>query len=546
MGDATVVETTHVDDLIQQVATLQQQLAEIREQLAEKETLLDKAQYHIHVLQQLLFGKRSERLTKEEAKGQGKLFNEAELEETKPVPNETPTEGEAQGAVRPKRKKAVGSGRRRPRAELERVEIIHDLDDDAKHCPWCTAARPVIGEERSEEYEVIPAKLVVKVHVRKKYGPCNCDDFIGNDEPAVITAPGPVKLLRGSQYSNNTAAFILVNKFVDGIPLYRQEAAFKRMGLDLGRGTMARQVLRISAELDVLWQSMKADLRASPVLGMDETTTQVIHEDGRSASSPSWMWVARGFTTGRGNQGPPHPIIWFEYADSRSGDVAQSILGNFSGYLQTDGYQGYNKIGRRPEITHVGCWAHIRREFYHVMQAQGTQSIAMEILHLIGQLYKIENTLRTQLDEGKLTPEAFLEARKEATKPVFEAILTWLQTQEIKYLPSGPLGSAIQYALGQYRRAIRYVDHWLLTPDNNPVENAIRPFVIGRKNWLFHDTPKGATASARLYSLIETAKANGHEPFRYLRYLFSTYPTYSDKIEAAQHLLPYRLTPSSY
>jgi len=546
MGDATVVETAQIDDLIQQVASLQQQLAETRERLAEKETLLDKAQYHIHVLQQLLFGRRSERLTTEEAKDQGKLFNEAELEASKPAPAEVPSKSTAVDSTKPKRKKAAGSGRRRPRAELERVEIIHDVEEEAKHCPWCTAARPIIGEERSEEYEIIPAKLVVKVHVRKKYGPCTCDDFIGNDEPAVITAPGPVKLLRGSQYSNNTAAFILVNKFVDGIPFYRQEAGFQRMGVELSRGTMARQVLRISTELDALWQTMKADLRASPVLGMDETTTQVIHEDGRSATSPSWMWVARGFTVGPSTQGPPHPIIWFEYADSRSGDVAQSILGNFSGYLQTDGYQAYNKIGRRPEIIHVGCWAHIRREFHRVMQTQGTQSIAAEMLHLIGQLYKIEKSLRTQVDEGKLTPETFIEARKEATKPVFESILNWLNTQESKYVPSGPLGSAIQYALGQYRRAIRYVDHWLLTPDNNPVENAIRPFVIGRKNWLFHDTPQGATASARLYSLIETAKANGHEPSSYLRYLFATYPTYSDKTKAAAHLLPYNLVPSSY
>ncbi|TCW62490.1 IS66 family transposase [Treponema sp. J25] len=422
--------------------------------------------------------------------------------------------------------------------------MFHELDEAARACPWCARERPVIGEERSEEVEIIPAKVVVKVHVRRKYGPCTCDDFIGHDEPAIVSAPAPAKIAKGSQYANSTAAFIIVSKYVDGLPLYRQEGALQRLGLELGRGTMARMILRVSEELEPLWRRMKEDLRSSPVLGMDETVTQVLHEPERPATSQSRMWVARGFKEGPGSTDPPRPIIWFEYADSRSGDVAASIIGNFSGYLQTDGYSGYSRIGRRPEIIHVGCWAHIRREFYRLVSEQGPTCTAAEMVRLIRRLYQIEKDLRARLAAGELSREVFVEERKAATAPVFEEIRSWLNHWETKVPPHSPLGSAIAYALGQYRRAIRYVDHWLLTPDNNPVENAIRPFVIGRKNWLFHDSVHGAKASGRLYSLIETAKANGHEPYRYLCHLFTEYARASDKSAALDTLLPYTLAPA--
>ena len=528
------------------LAEKEKALAEKQEALAEKEVELQKARHTIHILQQLLYGPRSERVSQEEPKGQGKLFNEAELTAQKDPPKAPEPAQEAAPIKTKPRQKVPGSGRRRIREDLERVEVVHELGEEDRVCPWCASERPIIGEERSEEVELIPAKAVVKVHVRRKYGPCTCDDFIGHDEPAVVTAVAPAKIAKGSQYANSTAAFIIVSKYVDGLPLYRQEAAFERMGLELGRGTMARMILRVSEELAPLWQRMKEDLRSSPVLGMDETVTQVLHEPGRPATSQSRMWVARGFMHGPGATDPPRPIIWFEYADSRSGDVAASIIGNFSGYLQTDGYSGYNHIGQRPEIVHVGCWAHIRREFYRLVREQGPTCTAAEMINLIRKLYQIERDLRAALAAGSLAQDTFVEERKARAAVVFQEIRSWLTLWETKVPPRSPLGSAIAYALGQYRRAIRYVDHWLLTPDNNPVENAIRPFVIGRKNWLFHDSVHGATASGRLYSLLETAKANGHEPYHYLCHLFTEYARASDKTAALSNLLPYTLTPDSY
>jgi transposase len=514
-------------------------IEDLKAALAQRDETIRCAELKLDVLQQMLFGRRSERLATDDKDLQRRLFNEAESEA--PTEGDQPTDEGVQAATT-KKKKHPGSGRRRPAGSLERVEIFHDLDHEESACPWCNSARPKIGEERTEEIEVIPAKVIVKVHVRAKHGPCDCDDFTGHDEKAVITAPGPARIAPGSLFSNNTAAFIIVNKFTDGLPFHRQESVLGRMGLDMARGTMARLAIRVSNELEPLFNRMLRDVRGSPVLGMDETVLQVLKELGRKPSSESRMWVARGFA-GDGTQGP---VIWFEYADSRSGDVAASIISDFKGHLQTDGYAGYTRLGRRLGVEHVGCWAHVRREFHQLYRSDEKSPLARQILHLIGRLYTIERSLRALFDNGTLNIEDFMAQRKAETQPVFEAILDWLHKHEPEVPPQSPMGKAISYALGQYRRAIRYVEHWLLTPDNNPVENAIRPFVIGRKNWLFNDTPRGAKASARLYSLIETAKANGHEPFKYLCHLFATLPLATDKHAAAASLLPYNLKPGSY
>jgi len=319
------------------------------------------------------------------------------------------------------------------------------------------------------------------------------------------------------------------------------------MGLSLSRGTMARLVIRVAKALRPVMECLDRDIRGSPVLGMDETGVQVLKEPGRSPEQQSYMWVARGFYIPDKPEAKSMPLIRFAYHDSRSGNVAEAMVGTgFSGYLQTDGYGGYSKIGRRPGIDHVGCWAHIRREFHRLYVSNTKSTLAAQVLNLIRRLYTIERKHRQALDDKTITQEEFLEQRKTATQPVFEEILTWLHDHQNAVLPQGNLGKAISYALGQYRRAIRYVDHWLLTPDNNAVERAIRPFVIGRKNWQFIDTQAGAMASACLYSLIETAKANGHEPYRYLCFLFATLPPVASDAAAVSRLLPYRLDPKAY
>jgi len=221
----------------------------------------------------------------------------------------------------------------------------------------------------------------------------------------------------------------------------------------------------------------------------------------------------------------------------------QTFLTGYRGYVQTDGYAGYSEVGFSPGVTHVGCLAHVRRKFFEAEKQGNTD--ASSFLSQIADLYHTEHTLRQRYEEGSITTQAFLAARREAQQPKLAAMKAWLLSRQGTSPPSLAFGKAVHYALGQWDRIEKYLEHELLTPDNNLVENAIRPFVIGRKNWLFSNTPLGAHASAGIYSVIETAKANGHEPYRFLCYLFDALPK-AKTSEQKRALLPYMLDPNSY
>lgn len=371
----------------------------------------------------------------------------------------------------------------------------------------------------------------------QKYGPCDCNAFGGNGEKSVIQAAAIARIAPGSMFSNQTVAFIMTAKYADGLPFHRQEKVVARLGVGIAWSTMARLAIRVVGALAPVIERLQLDIRGSPVVGMDETVLQVLKEPDRKPTSESRMWVARGFRDRR-------PILLFVYDQSRSGSVVTGLLGDgFKGFLQTDGYSGYNEMGQRPGVIHVGCWAHVRRRFHHLCDPKSPGSFAFAAIDLIGELYGIERKLRDRLGKGLIDEAGFFIMRKEECTPVFGRIKTWLLETLPRVPLKSPIGEAISYALGQFDRAVRYVDHPLLTPNNNPVENAIRPFVIGRKNWLFADTPNGAWASATLYSLIETARANGHEPYRYLCHLFDRLPVAGSDADIAA-LMPYVLDPT--
>jgi len=242
--------------------------------------------------------------------------------------------------------------------------------------------------------------------------------------------------------------------------------------------------------------------------------------------------VARG--------GPPgKPVVLFHYAPSRGGEVAEELVGGFTGYLQTDGYVGYNALGKRPDIIHLGCLAHVRRKFHDVIKAAGKKNIkkkggtAQTVLDLIGKVYKKEKQARRK----ESTPDEILAMRKNEIKPLLDKIKNILIDRKATTPPKSLLGQAISYALGQWSRIEVYLNHPGLTPDNNAAENAIRPFAVGRKNWLFAGSPRGAMASAAIYSLIETAKANGLNPHQYLLYVFEKLPHASSE-QDIRALLP--------
>jgi transposase len=266
------------------------------------------------------------------------------------------------------------------------------------------------------------------------------------------------------------------------------------------------------------------------VVNIDETTLQVMDEPGRANTTKSYMWVFVG--------GPPgQRVILYQYHPTRAGSVARDFLNGYRGFIQTDGYEGYASLGEQEGVFHAGCWAHVRRKFFEAKSISKKAGSADEALSRIGALYRVEKTLRSDL---KLSPEEFAAERRRQVIPILDSFREWLDERVSQVPPSMLLGKAISYAIGQWPKLVRYLYSHELTPDNNICENAIRPFVVGRKNFLFAGSPVGAYASAALYSLVESAKANEIEPYLYLRHVFSNLPE-SDDPEAFRPFLPYSI-----
>ena len=273
------------------------------------------------------------------------------------------------------------------------------------------------------------------------------------------------------------------------------------------------------------------------MIQMDETPVQVLGELGRENTKKSYMWVIRGGD-------PAHPVLLYQYHPSRSKKIPTLYLADYDGYIQTDGFSAYEEIGKSEHIIHVGCWSHARRPFDEARAASKKTGAAEQALSYIAKLYRIEKRLRAELEREEITEEEFVRTRKTEVQPILESLKTWLQAKSQTVLPSSLLGKAVAYALKQWSKLERYLEAACLTPDTNAIENAIRPFCLGRKNWLFHGSPAGAHAGAAMYSLIETAKANKIEPYRYLRYIFEQIPL-AKTPEDIEALLPYRIDAES-
>lgn len=477
------------------------------------------------------FGRSSEKKNKTEDDKQASLFDEAEVNADEEVVSE-----KCQTVV--KEHARAKRGRKPKDVQLPIKEEIHELADEDRACTTCGSLRPVIGEEETSEIEIVPEHALKIVHIRKKYGPCTCKECSEQGEGGILIAPGPQKIIKGSDFSNRTTAFFLTAKYNDAIPFYRLANILERSGLDITRATLSNHAILAGRAIGDLIDLMKEDLAKSPALLMDETTVQVLKDENKKKGSKSYMWVSRGYCQG-------NPIHLFSYHPTRSGSFAELLLKNFTGfYVQTDGYQGYNFIAARRDVQHVGCFAHIRRKFVEAHEIAGKTGMAGEAIETIAKLYKIESDLRSKLASNRIDEATFLLRRKSQAEPILISFRDWLMKAALSVTPQSALGKAISYAQAVFPKAARYVEHQLLTPDTNKVENAIRPFVVGRKNWLFSGSPRGAHASAGIYSLIETAKANGHEPYRYLSWLFDRLPACNTLAEKSA-LLPYRVRPDS-
>ena len=461
-----------------------------------------------------LYGRGTEQLTAAE-RLQIRLFDEIEHSaDSESPPHDEPLPDQAAEVLARTRSRP----RRRPLPQaLPRVEQVIDLPEQDKQCE-CGHPLVRIGEDTSEKLDVIPPQVRVIRTVRPKYACHHCEGSGDEEHPAVRIAPPPPALIPKGLASEGLLAFIATAKFCDALPLYRQERQFARLGVELSRRTMSDWMIAAATACQALMPALLDKLRCGPTLQIDETTVQVLKEQDRANTDLSYVWVARG--------GPPdEPVVVYRYEPSRAARVAAQIIGDYQGYVQTDGYDGYARPCAQPGIVHVGCWAHVRRAFKEAADALGKVSSragsALQALGFIAKLYRAESQLSKYRDED---PERFVAARRAQVQPVLAKFHAWLQDKGDQVLPGSALGKAVAFALSEWPKLISYLDHPQLRPDNNACEQAIRPFVVGRKNWLFSGSPRGAEASAILYSLIETAKANRREPYWYLRELFEKLP----------------------
>ena len=509
--------------------------AYLKEVIALDEAEIDRLREQVRLLQQKLFGRKSEKKVEEPDSDQGLLFDIPEVDESE----DDDDDDETQDVAAHKRKKR---GRKAISEDLPRVNIIHDIPEKDKICA-CGQEYKCIGEDVSERLVYVPAQIYVERHCRLKYA-CRACEGTEDTGPTVKIAALPPRLLPKTMATPSLLAQILTAKFCDALPFYRQEKQFKRIGVEMNRTTMCNWAMKVADACKPLVEILEWKIRSGPLINADETTVQVLKEVGRSPTTKSYMWVFRGGD-------PAKPVLRYLYAPTRAAKVAKEFLADFVGVVQTDGYKGYDFLDKCLEIQHAGCWSHARRGFADVIKANGKvqgkgksqakrKGHANKVVRLIRDVYKIEKQLRA----SELFPEDFVAKRKEAVEPILEVLKSNLEDLAPKTPPGGLLGKAISYALNQWDRLICYLDYAFMTPDNNLIENAIRPFVIGRKNWLFLGNERGAAASAALYSLIETAKASGLEPFKYLQFIFEKLPFATTKKDY-EALLPQNLTPEA-
>jgi transposase len=445
-------------------------------------------------------------------------FNEAEVTADPQAPEPEPVI-----AVKPRRKQA--GQRQLELTSLATEEIEYPLPEEEQVCPACSGALHEMGKEVREEIKIIPARLVLVKHIRVKYACRHCER--NETETPILIAPLPAVAFPGSLASPSAVAYIMSQKFVESMPLYRQEQNFKRQGLEISRQTMANWMLKGAAWLEPVYEAMKVRLLQGDVVHADETRLQVLREPGRKATTDSTLWLYR---TGRPptqaevSQTGVHrpPIALFEYQQTRGSEHPIRFLEGFSGYLNVDGYAGYDKV---PGVILGGCFAHARRKFHEALMVlpeparKKTTTPERIGLEFCNQLYAIEADLKDCSAEERKA------ARLGRSKPVLDAFRAWLDKAHNTTLPRSQIGQAIAYARSQWNKLTVFLQDGRLEIDNNRSERTIKPFVIGRKNWLFANTPRGATASALIYSIVETAKENNLDPRDYLTFLFEKLPS---------------------
>lgn len=495
---------------------------------------IDYLKHQNRLLRKKLFGTGSEKLSDTAVAHQTdlQLFNEFELAAQELSKAETPEPDQTSSvdlniSVSPTHK----PGRKKLPPQLPRVIIEHDLSAEEKQCP-CGAEMACIGTQTSEELDYVPAQLRVMEHHCKKYICEACAKAKEEHPETAVTnrmAKKPASIIEKSFASAGLLAQIVVSKFCDHLPLYRQEQIFRRLLLDLSRQTMSGWMLQLGEAIIPLINLMQEEILNYDVAFSDETTVQVLHEPGRRAQTKSFMWCFLGGT-------PEKFVAIYQYHPSRAGEVAEKFFAGYRGGLHCDGYGGYRGLLKSPEIIGLNCMAHVRRKFIEALPNGEEKGVSGVVVQKIRELYHIEEQLKRRL----ANPGQIKETRQRLSKPILESLKSYLDEKARISLPQGALGKAITYARQRWSYLITYLEDGRYEIDNNRTERAIKPFVCGRNNWLFSNSVEGAHASARLYSLIETAKMHQLNPAAYLKYVFTELPN-CKTVEDYEALLPYNI-----
>ena len=480
----------------------------------------------VRLLRKGIFGASSEKVP--EPTNQLMLFEDESEEDDIESDIEEDEEDEL---VLTKKRKRKGGGRKKFPKHLPREQIIHDLPLDEKTC--CDTEMHHIGEDVRERLRVIPATFIVEEHIYPKYT-CKVCRGIASDGPEVVQAKVEKQLIPKSMTTPSLLAHLFASKFVEGMPFYRLEQRFSREGITLTRNNMANWAIKAMDALLPLHNLIADTIRDQPFMGIDETYFQVLKEAGKTPQSKSFMWVFRAELKGV-------PLIYYQYDPSRKSNVPEAFLEGYKGTVQTDGFVGYDFLDKNEHIRHIVCWSHSRRKFIDVISARKSKkksSNAEVAVNFIKGLYKVEKKIR----KLGLNPEEIVALRKKEALPILERFKKWLDKMARRTPPKRLLGKAISYTLNQWSRLIGYIEDGNAYIDNNLVENSIRPFVIGRKNWLFANSVNGANTAALFYTMMETAKAQNLHPEHYLNYLFTHIP-HADTLEKLEPLLPWNVTP---
>lgn len=471
-----------LETLPNDVAQCHALIQELSATLHEEQRARTRLQQQVELLLKRLYGPRAERIDPKQLV----LFAQELV-----AAQERQAFLEELSAPTPAAKK--GHGRKALPKDLPRQRIVHDVSAREKICPECGADKKRIGEEISEQVEYVPASMFILEHVRPKYAcPC-CQEH-------VVVADVPAKVIEKGLPGPGLIAHVITSKYCDHLPLYRQEFMLARHGVELSRKTLCGWVMTAADKVQRLVELMKREVLASNVIHTDDTPVRV-QGDGDNGAFTGRFWVYVGDEA--------HPYTVYDYTPSRKRDGPAAFLDGYKGYLQADAFGGYDGIYSSGDVIEVACWAHARRKFYEARSTDPNRAHC--VLAWIRQLYDVER------DGKKLSTQERRALRNEKSKPLLDVMKKWFDEQQLKILPKSPIGDAMSYALNNWTALTRYLDDEILDIDNNEAEQALRGIAVGRKNWLFLGSDRGGRAAAVHYTLIQSAKRHGIDPFAYLR-----------------------------